>query len=181
METAFDAANSGAGSTTVQQLTPNSSTSDEQNRASASTSKALASCNLCRRRKVKCDRGNPCSHCLRSGVACVSSNLSRVPRGRQGGRRKPDAELLKRIAKLENLVKNLENDNDGTIPAAAAPEAKDVQAAVGEIGVGSARPGQVKSSESTTSSPKDNLDRYLGSSFWITLSDEVRLLSFLSL
>ena len=179
MDQAFDPTIPRARSAAVQQLTPNSSASDEQNRAPAPApapaTRVVASCDLCRRRKVKCDRGNPCSNCLRSGATCVSSTSLRVPRGRKGGRRKPDAELLKRIAKLENLVKNLESDNDRVTPAARAPKARDVQPACGESDVGNVSMRLAKSPESTHSSPKDNLDRYLGSSFWIALSDEVRL------
>jgi len=63
------------------------------------------SCNLCRRRKVKCDRGDPCSHCVRLGTVCVFTATSGAPRGRKGGRRKLDGELLNRIARLESLLK----------------------------------------------------------------------------
>ena len=175
MDQASDSTIPQASSAAVQQLTPNSSASDEQNRVPAPATRVVASCDLCRRRKIKCDRGHPCSNCLRSGATCVSSTTSRVPRGRKGGRRKPDAELLKRIAKLENLVKNLESDNDGVPPAVKVPKAKDVQPTYRESDIKNVTMRQAKSPESTHSSPKDNLDRYLGSSFWIALSDEVRL------
>lgn len=76
------------------------------------------SCNLCRQRKIKCNRADPCSHCVRVGATCVSSAPSGMPRGRQGGRRrKLDSELLDRIAKLENLVKDIEGGSPGIIPA----------------------------------------------------------------
>lgn len=75
------------------------------------------SCNLCRRRKVKCDKGNPCSHCVRAGEVCVSPAPSGAPRGRQGGRRKLDRELMDRLAKLENLVKNIEPENASRSPS----------------------------------------------------------------
>ncbi|KAF7504324.1 hypothetical protein GJ744_002444 [Endocarpon pusillum] len=65
----------------------------------------LPSCNLCRRRKIKCDRADPCSHCVRVGAVCVFSTPSGAPRGRQGGRRKLDSELLDRVVKLEQLLK----------------------------------------------------------------------------
>jgi Fungal Zn(2)-Cys(6) binuclear cluster domain len=78
------------------------------------------SCNLCRRRKIKCDRADPCSHCVRSKAECVSSVPSRAPRGRQGGRRKLDGELLDRIAKLENLVRHFEAGNTGSTPPVPA-------------------------------------------------------------
>jgi Fungal Zn(2)-Cys(6) binuclear cluster domain len=80
------------------------------------------SCNLCRRRKIKCDRANPCSHCVRVDAVCVSSAPSGAPRGRQGGRRKLDSELLDRIAKLESLVNHFEGGvSTGATPPAPAP------------------------------------------------------------
>lgn len=39
-------------------------------RASAGSQQEY-SCILCKQRKVRCDRGNPCSGCLRAGVDCV--------------------------------------------------------------------------------------------------------------
>ena len=69
------------------------------------------SCNLCRRRKIKCDRLEPCSHCVRSSAKCVFSPLSGAPRGRQGGRRRLDRELLDRVAKLESLLKNAQGES----------------------------------------------------------------------
>ena len=73
------------------------------------------SCNLCWRRKIKCNRESPCSHCVRSRVPCVSSAPSGAPRGGQGGRRKFDSELLDRIAKLEDLVKDVEGGSTAAI------------------------------------------------------------------
>jgi hypothetical protein len=174
METAFEVT-PGSSSVSPQQAlhTPKSSASDEQSQA-AGTSRKLATCNLCRRRKVKCDKANPCSNCLRAGVACVSASLSRVPRGRQGSRRKPDGELLKRIAKLENLVKNLEAENAGVLPAASPVNSGDAQPGIEASDRGKASESKLRSPESSTSSPKDHLDRYLSSPFWVTLSDEVR-------
>ena len=74
---------------------------------------APLSCQQCRRRKIKCDRGNPCSFCVRIDVQCIPHTPSHAPRGRQGGRPKNNEELLQRIAKLENLVQEIESSNDG--------------------------------------------------------------------
>lgn len=162
-----------------QQPTPNSSASDEHNQSSTERAKPLASCDLCRKRKVKCDRGKPCSNCLRSGVACVFSIPSRVPRTRTVGRRKPGGEISKRIAKLENLVKYLEAENSkilSTVPVTNKGDAHPSSDATVSAD-GSER--QLEGLEATRSSSKHRLDRYLSSSFWVALSDEVCLLSFL--
>ena len=87
----------------------------------------IPSCHLCRKRKVKCDRGNPCSPCQRAGAECVYSAPSRLPRGRQGGRRKKDSELLQRIAKLENLVKDLESED---VSKATSPNLQSIDSSV---------------------------------------------------
>jgi hypothetical protein len=80
----------------------------------------IPSCNLCRRRKIKCDRSNPCAHCVRVGAVCTTSAPSRAPRGRQRGRHKHNSELLDRVAKLENLVKRIEQGSAGSAPVVPA-------------------------------------------------------------
>jgi hypothetical protein len=40
------------------------------------------SCELCRDRKVKCDKLDPCSNCESAGVTCVPIYRHRLPRGR---------------------------------------------------------------------------------------------------
>lgn len=47
--------------------------------ASASAPK-LRSCVVCRRRKVRCDKANPCSNCRRGNIACVFPSSDRPPR-----------------------------------------------------------------------------------------------------
>ena len=121
-----------------------------------SSSKGQSSCELCQRRKVRCDKGNPCSTCRRAGVKCEVPNRQRLPRGRNGGRRKGDTDLKARIAKLENLVSSL-GGSASTDSTNAAP----------------ARwPGQVVD-DAMHKEPSSDMSRYLGSSFWSNLSSEV--------
>ena len=80
------------------------------------------SCTTCRRRKVKCDRADPCFQCVRTGAICVFVPHSGAPRGRKGGRRKLDRELLHRIASLEHLVKDFEGRSTGEAAAVPAPD-----------------------------------------------------------
>lgn len=68
------------------------------------------SCVTCRRRKVKCDKKNPCSNCTKAGSACVFPAPGRAPRRpRQGGKvvSEREAELLKRLRRLEGVVEEL--------------------------------------------------------------------------
>lgn len=140
-----------------------------------------ASCRLCRRRKVKCDRAFPCGTCTRGGEECVPTVPSRAPRGRQGGRkRKADKELLERIARLEELVKTAEGNSDdhGTtsrrrdsVPTVDVREG-DSRNVVAE--------GQRQSDGTGKEADRHQdqiselrLARYLGTSFWATLSEEI--------
>ena len=65
------------------------------------------SCVTCRRRKVKCDKKNPCTNCAKAGSVCVFPAPGRAPRRpRQGGKvvSEREAELLKRLRRLEGVV-----------------------------------------------------------------------------
>lgn len=117
------------------------------------SSKIQSSCELCQRRKVRCDKANPCSTCRRAGVKCEVSARQRLPRGRNGGRRKGDTDLKARIAKLENLVLSLgDKTPDSNSPAAGSGPVRD---------------------EVAQKEPSSDMSRYLGSSFWSNLTSEV--------
>ncbi|KAJ4984736.1 fungal specific transcription factor domain-containing protein [Stagonosporopsis vannaccii] len=62
------------------------------------------SCITCRRRKVKCDKKQPCSNCARAKIECIFPGPGRAPRK---SRKPPDAELLERLRRLEGVVQNL--------------------------------------------------------------------------
>lgn len=63
------------------------------------------SCSSCRQRKIKCDRSDPCLPCQSAGIECITPNRVRAPRTSQQARLEArDAELLRRIARLERLV-----------------------------------------------------------------------------
>lgn len=62
------------------------------------------SCVTCRRRKVRCNKREPCSNCVKAGIECVFPGPGRAPRK---PRRTPDAELLSRLRRLEGVVESL--------------------------------------------------------------------------
>ena len=61
------------------------------------------SCHLCSRRKVKCDKTDPCLNCKRKGVECVFRTPA-PPRRRK--KTLPEAALLSRLKKAEELLKS---------------------------------------------------------------------------
>ncbi|UNI19809.1 hypothetical protein JDV02_005960 [Purpureocillium takamizusanense] len=86
------------------------------------------SCVTCRRRKVKCDRRDPCANCVRNGAEChfpVTGRLPRRSRDHTGAfsasasSSNRQAELLGRLRRLEDLVTELSGQlEDGSLPPA---------------------------------------------------------------
>lgn len=69
----------------------------------------LRTCTVCRQRKVKCDRNQPCSNCVRSGCECV------YPTGRGRAPKRPrrvvDTQLVDKLARLETIIQRLASEN----------------------------------------------------------------------
>ncbi|OJD33659.1 c6 transcription [Diplodia corticola] len=61
----------------------------------------VLACVLCQQRKIKCNRKFPCSNCIRSKASCVPATLN--PHRRK--RRFPERELLDRVSKYEDLLR----------------------------------------------------------------------------
>ena len=131
------------------------------------------SCVTCRRRKVRCNKENPCANCTRAGIECVFPGPGRAPRK---SRKPPDAELLARLKKLEGVVTSLgaQVDDNGVLHSNRKTEGSNQQ-----------------TSESPESQPENghrtSIDRHLGrlvinedrsryvsNQFWASMGDEVR-------
>jgi len=65
------------------------------------------SCVTCRKRKVKCDKLHPCSNCARANIECIFPNPGRAPRKIKKPTDGRDTELLARLKRLEGVVKGL--------------------------------------------------------------------------
>lgn len=72
------------------------------------------SCVICRRRKIRCDRKDPCSNCTKSNIDChfpVSGRIPRRSRDPSASSSKTPAqkqsELLGRLRRLESVVTEL--------------------------------------------------------------------------
>ncbi|KAK6505716.1 hypothetical protein TWF481_007608 [Arthrobotrys musiformis] len=70
------------------------------------------SCTNCRRRKVRCDRRDPCIHCAKNNAECTFPIAGRVPRRIRGVAKlqkiaPKHEELLSRLRNLEDMVSQL--------------------------------------------------------------------------
>ncbi|EWZ33069.1 hypothetical protein FOZG_14564 [Fusarium oxysporum Fo47] len=150
-------------------------------------------CLNCRRRKVRCDRKNPCSHCSRSGKPCVFPQSGRLPRrppastvgapGHSGGRSR---DLLDRIRRLEGIVNtfntNLEHGRPlhlHGVPESASENG--ARASTARAGLPTERPHSTEEPEGghrhagfLVSGQDGKL--YIGGDFWSTLCREVSLI-----
>lgn len=124
------------------------------------------SCVTCRRRKVRCDKQMPCSNCRRALIPCVFPAPGRAPR--QPRPKDPnappksstqrEAELVKRLKKLEGIVEELsgqievESSGKGA-SSAGSPEALNVAAASKSA---SSLAGQAHRSATESSGPSPN-------------------------
>lgn len=98
-------------------------TGKESSQPATSTPRVRLSCELCRQRKVKCDKLNPCTNCQRFGATCVPVERARLPRGRSGRVAKnapvQDTNLKERVSRLEELLRELTEHDDGNITTQA--------------------------------------------------------------
>ena len=62
------------------------------------------SCVTCRRRKVKCDKKQPCANCVKAHIECIFPSPGRAPRK---PRKPQDSELIERLKRLEGVVQTL--------------------------------------------------------------------------
>lgn len=135
-------------------------------------------CELCRQRKVKCDKLDPCTNCQRIGAACAPVQRARLPRGRSGrhsarGTPDEDENLRERLSRLEELVRNVVGGSDDQ-PSSAERFSRTVW---GQSGQSCTRPpregGSSGDGVATNESTDDQPDCYLGVSFWGELLKQV--------
>lgn len=132
----------------------------------------LLSCTNCRKRKVKCNKTSPCAACERSSLPCVFPNRARLPRGRTGGSKTTNVELLRRLSKLEELLEKANQEGKDGIPKLSRPPSQ----TTGVDAVG--RPGSsptetLVAREISPTVSEDALNKYIGSTFWKSLTHEV--------
>ncbi|KAK9327954.1 fungal-specific transcription factor domain-containing protein [Lipomyces starkeyi] len=156
----------------------------------ASTTAALTignlrphACELCQRRKVKCDRRDPCSACRRAHVDCIF-RAPAAPRRRK--KRPPEAVLLARIKRYEELLKSagvkidpLDDGHDLGREAQSGQTAESVASEDSMIGIGKSRKldimpmgGRSLNSKTGKLIVDEGKSRYLENDLWMTVSDE---------
>lgn len=151
------------------------------------------SCVTCRRRKVKCDKKQPCSNCARAKIECIFPGPGRAPRKS----RKPlDGELMERLRRLEGVVQNLnaqveeheQQDAErekigGAVSGCPLGDAGEEQGGCPSgrdlVGASVAADNSVEGLETRFGRlvVDEGRSRYINNSFWASLNNEVSALS----
>jgi Fungal Zn(2)-Cys(6) binuclear cluster domain len=141
--------------------------------SSSSTAPTLnpRSCVTCRRRKVKCDKRNPCSNCTKANSPCVFPSPGRAPRR---PRKPQDNELLKRLAKLEGLVEELSGNPEGDLERSRGDshDSHEDEESEGDMEVDK---DPLEGQGGRLFFDRKGKSRYVNHAFWANLHEEVRL------
>ncbi|KAL8724927.1 MAG: hypothetical protein Q9166_007675 [cf. Caloplaca sp. 2 TL-2023] len=161
-------------------------TSSSTTPPSAPTNKPKSlSCGTCRERKVRCDKNQPCSTCQRAKLPCIFPSAKRLPRKRQGERKKTNEKLLQRLNRLEALVEKAGLDEkDGQVVANRKESGVNTptHSSPDKLSNGDALRKTRERSETSQSSGSQpggktalegEMRHYLSSNFWANLTDEV--------
>lgn len=93
---------------------------DNESSETKQTKRIRIACDTCRRKKIKCDGGQPCTNCQTSKNATCHYEERRVKRKKPKGSTKPKKEKLldnldSRLANLENVMMGLTNKLDSLV------------------------------------------------------------------
>lgn len=86
------------------------------------------SCIYCRQKKIRCNRKDPCSNCIKVRVECIFPQPARIARKK---RDTASAELSARMRQLEETVFSLSENIKGNIDTMASPAVSSSPPALG--------------------------------------------------
>ncbi|KAE8151146.1 fungal-specific transcription factor domain-containing protein [Aspergillus avenaceus] len=126
-----------------------------------------SSCSTCNRKKVKCDKKQPCGACTKAGVNCTFPEPKRALRKLN---RLPISEPLTRLTQLEDETKILRSEHRAI--EASATSSRDSQYSEGDVCQSTTSPNLNRRRGRLV--VKDGQTRYLDQEASVTLGDQVR-------
>ncbi|EEP76966.1 predicted protein [Uncinocarpus reesii 1704] len=129
------------------------------------------SCVTCRRRKIRCNKVQPCSNCVKARVECVFPKPGRAPRKSKKG---TEAELLARLKTLEAAVKSIGKPEavEGNFADEAKPSSGLNANGCAERSSNNAELDSVND-EMGRLVVSDDQSRYISNRFWTRFGDEI--------
>ncbi|KAI0452159.1 hypothetical protein F5B21DRAFT_484278 [Xylaria acuta] len=136
--------------------------------------KPTLSCNLCRRRKLRCDRQQPCQTCSSRGLSLACSYAHNNHLGPAAHTARPSVQ--DRLVQLEQLVMNVIQNQSSSNSNAPTPLASDPQTSIHQPST-----DELISAPTSASTPSDsgslwynaNESRYVGGAHWSAILDGI--------
>ncbi|KAH8625605.1 hypothetical protein IG631_19484 [Alternaria alternata] len=113
-------------------------------------------CQQCKSRKIKCDKGAPCSACRNSGLSCHAVQRARLPRGKTAKGLASNRDLAARVARIEIL---LEQQSKQTVSQGIASDQVSI-------------PGNLRN-DGLVGVASEKIADFVAPDFWNALSSEV--------
>lgn len=138
----------------------------------------LRSCVLCRQRKVKCDRRQPCSNCVRARASCV--HPPGAGRAAKRPRQAVDTKVLDRLSHLETTIRRLQKQAKDREADSHTPESitsESVRTGENKGPVDDATQRTETASELGRLVVEESQSRYVSNVMWADLTESVSLLS----
>lgn len=155
--------------------------------------KVRLTCQMCRQRKVKCDKRSPCTNCSRCGIDCEVVERPRLPRGKTQAPTLARAlevqpDLQDRVKKLESIIRHLtEKEDAGGVTVArtvgsnlASTTYSDPSSCILEneqlndnLTTETAAVLRKSTAEQFANKNDNGSEKYIGTSFWADLSNQV--------
>lgn len=153
-------------------------------------------CELCRERKVRCDKASPhCTNCVKAGMACVPVYRKRYSRGRHTSRRhlgtqaeemapaagtavqqSEEDDLQDRVRRLECLINDMNRERQDADDLCRDTSASQTPQSSLLFGFDPVPSPHVCGNINTNKSVESRLERDVKQHFWRDLVEEVRTL-----
>jgi hypothetical protein len=120
-------------------------------------------CEQCKCRKIRCNKGSPCSACKNADLHCHTVQRARLPRGKSGKVRRQNKVLEDRVARIESLLAQQAESRSGSCSTSSGNHIFTTSTG-SNTGLGNVASSLHVGAKSAA---------YVAPDFWIALSQEV--------
>jgi hypothetical protein len=120
-------------------------------------------CEQCKRRKIRCNKGSPCSACKNADLHCHTVQRARLARGKSGKARRQNKVLEDRVARIESLLARQTEPRSGSCSTSSSNHISTLSTG---LATGSDNVASLLHTGATPAS-------FVAPDFWTVLSQEV--------
>ena len=134
------------------------------------------SCTHCRQRKIKCDKVFPCTPCKRSNFDCVFPERVQPSKKKRSNAKATNDDLMRRLGRMEELIEKMKAEGksiNSSKPAEGDSSRSPSMSQISrKVSGASASPSPEEGRSNITG---DGTTEYIGSAFFRSLTNEVRV------